>query len=57
MKKYSDLNKAEKQKYEKDLQRYKEDHIDEVKIMNPHKRYKTGTFGRLRGRYKFYLRE
>ena len=44
MKKYSDLNKAEKQKYEKDLQRYKEDHIDEVKIMNPHKRCnKTGT--------------
>ena len=44
MKKYSDLNKAEKQKYEKDLQRYKEDHIDKVKIMNPHKRCdKTGT--------------
>ena len=39
IKKYSDLCEAKKQRYEEDLQRYKEDHIDKVEIINLHKKY------------------
>ena len=43
MKKYRDLYKVEKQRYEEALQRYQKDHIDEVEIINLHKRCnKTG---------------
>ena len=40
MKKYRDLYEAEKQRYEETLQRYQEDHMDEVEIISLHKRYK-----------------
>ena len=43
MKKYRDLYEVEKQRYEEALQRYQEDHMDEVEIINLHKRCnKTG---------------
>ena len=38
MKKYKDLYKEEKQPHEEALQRYQEDHADEMKIINLHKR-------------------
>ena len=38
MKKYKDLYKEEKQRHEEVLQRYQEDHTDEMKIINLHKR-------------------
>ena len=37
MKKYKDLYEVEKRRYEEALQRYQEDHIDEVEIINLHK--------------------
>ena len=44
MKKYRDLHEEEKEQYEEALQRYQEDHMDEVEIINQHKRCnKTGT--------------
>ena len=44
MKKYKDLYEEEKQRHEEGLQRYKEDHMDEMEIINLHKRcYKTDT--------------
>ena len=43
MKKYRDLYEVEKQRYEEALQRYQKDHMDEVEIINLHKRCnKTG---------------
>ena len=43
MKKYRDLYEVEKQRYEEALQRYQEDHMDEMVILNLHKRCnKTG---------------
>ena len=43
MKKYRELYEVEKQQYEEVLQRYQEDHMDEVGIINLHKRQnKTG---------------
>ena len=38
MKKYRDLYKVEKQRYKEALQRHQEDHMDEVEIINLHKR-------------------
>ena len=38
MKKYGDLYEVEKQQYEEALQRYQEDHMVEVEIINLHKR-------------------
>ena len=48
MQKYRDLYELEKQRYEKTLQRYQEDPMDKVEIINLHKRCnkkaaKTGT--------------
>ena len=44
MKKYRDLYEVENQRYEETLQRYQEDHMDEVEIINLHKRCnKTGS--------------
>ena len=34
MKKYKDLYKEQKQRHEEELQRYQEDHIDELEIIN-----------------------
>ena len=43
MQKYRDLYEVEKQQYEEALQEYKKDHMDEVEIINIHKRCnKTG---------------
>ena len=43
MKKYRDLYEVEKQRHEEALQRYQEDHMDKVEIINLHKRCnKTG---------------
>ena len=38
MKKYKDLCEEEKQRHEEVLQRYQEDHMDEMQIINLHKR-------------------
>ena len=38
MKKYRDLYKEEKRRHEEALQRYQEDHMDEMEIINLHKR-------------------
>ena len=38
MKKYKDLYEEEKQRHEKALQRYREDHMDEIEIISLHKR-------------------
>ena len=38
MKKYRDLYKEEKRQHEETLQRYQEDHMDEMKIINLHQR-------------------
>ena len=38
MKKYKDLYEEEKQRHEEALQRYQEDHMDEMEIINLHKR-------------------
>ena len=38
MKKYEDLYEEEKRRHEEALQRYQEDHMDEMKIINLHKR-------------------
>ena len=38
MKKYKDLYEQEKQRHEDTLQRYQEDHMDEMEIVNLHKR-------------------
>ena len=38
MKKYVDLYEEEKQRHEEALQRYQEDHTDEIKIINLHKK-------------------
>ena len=38
MKKYKDLYKEEKQRHEEALQRYQEDHMDEMEIINLHKK-------------------
>ena len=38
MKKYIDLYEVEKQRYEEALQRYQEDHLDQVEIISQHKR-------------------
>ena len=48
MKKYMDLYEVEKQRYEEALQRYQEDHMDQMEIINLQKRCnkkatKTGT--------------
>ena len=44
MKEYKDLYEKEKQQYEEALQIYQEDHMDELEIINLHKRCsKTGT--------------
>ena len=37
MKKYKDLYEEEKQRHEEALQRYQEDHTDEMKIISLHK--------------------
>ena len=43
MKKYRNLNDVEKQQYGEALQRYQEDYMDEVEIINIRKRFnKTG---------------
>ena len=38
MKKYKDLYEEEKQRHEEALQRYQEDHMDEMEIINLHKK-------------------
>ena len=38
VKKYKDFHEAEKKRYEEALQRYQEDHMDEVEIISLHKR-------------------
>ena len=38
MKKYKDLYEEEKQQHEEALQRYQEDHTDEIEIINLHKK-------------------
>ena len=38
MKKYKDLYEEEKQRHEEALQRYQEDHMDEMEIIKLHKR-------------------
>ena len=38
MKKYKDLYEEEKQRHEETFQRYQEDHMDEMEIINLHKR-------------------
>ena len=38
MKKYKGLYEEEKQRHEEALQRYQEDHMDEMEIINLHKR-------------------
>ena len=38
MKKYRDLYEEEKRRHEEALQRYQEDHMDEMEILNLHKR-------------------
>ena len=38
MKKYKDLYEEEKQRYEEALQWYQEDHMDEMEIINLHKK-------------------
>ena len=38
MQNYRDLYEVEKQEYKEDLQRYQEDHMNEVEIINLHKR-------------------
>ena len=38
MKKYKNLYEEEKQRHEEALQRYQEDHMDEMKIIKLHKR-------------------
>ena len=38
MKKYKDLYEKEKRLHEEALQRYQEDHMDEMEIVNLHKR-------------------
>ena len=44
MQKYRNLYEVKKQQYEEPLQRYQEDHTDEMEIISLHKRcYKTGT--------------
>ena len=44
MKKYRDLYEEKKERHEEALQRYQEDHMDEMEIINLHKRYnKTDT--------------
>ena len=43
MKKYRDLYEVKKQQYEEALQKYQDDHKDDVEIINLRKRYnKTG---------------
>ena len=41
MKKYSDLYEEEKRRHEEALERYQEDHMDEMEIINLHKRNKA----------------
>ena len=38
MKKYKELNEGEKQRHEEALQRYQEDHVDEMEIIKLHKK-------------------
>ena len=38
MKKYKDLYEKEKRRHEEALQRYQKDHMDEMKIINFHKK-------------------
>ena len=38
MKKYRDLYEEEKRQHEEALKRYQEDHMDEMEIINLHKR-------------------
>ena len=38
MKKYKELYKEEKQRHGETLQRYQEDHADEMEIIKPHKK-------------------
>ena len=38
MKKYKDLYEEDKQRHEETLQKYQEDHMDEIEIINLHKR-------------------
>ena len=65
MKKYKDLYEEEKQQHENALQRYQEDHMDEMEIIKLHKRYKktdTKTVAKIapkasKSRYHLFLRE
>ena len=65
MKKYKDLYEEEKQQHEKALQRYQEDHMDEMEIIKLHKRYNktdTKTVAKIapkasKSRYHLFLRE
>ena len=41
LKKYRDIYEEEKRRHEEDLQRYQEDHMDEMEIINLHKRSKA----------------
>ena len=41
LKKYSDIYEEEKRRHEEDLQRYQKDHMDEMEIINLHKRSKA----------------
>ena len=69
MKKYRGLYEKEKRRHEEALQRYQEDHVDEMEIINLHKRWnntdvkaatKTGAEAAKktpRSRYHLFLRE
>ena len=67
MKKYRDLYEEEKRQHEEALQKYQEDHINEMEIINLQKRYKKtktatkagvkATSKAPRSRYHLFLRE
>ena len=46
VKKYKDLHEIEKQQYEENLQKYQEDHADEVEIINLHNVSFSSAFSR-----------
>ena len=46
VKKYKDLHEIEKQQYEENLQKYQEDHADEVEIINLHNVSFSSVFSR-----------
>ena len=63
MKKYKDLYEEEKQRHEEALQRHQEDHVNEMEVINLHKRCnKTKVVVKIvqkapKSRYHLFLRE